>query len=120
PLRAGIAVADSSSGLYAAIGILIALFERERSGVGQWVHTSLLHSMIAMMDFQGARYLNEGTVPVQEGNNHPTSSPMGLFNAKDGSFNLGASGEGSWSRLCLALDKPQWLQDPQYKTERDR
>jgi len=120
PLRAGIAVADSSSGLYAAIGILIALIERERSGLGQWVHASLLHSMIAMMDFQGARYLNEGVAPVQEGNNHPTSSPMGLFSAKDGCFNLGASGEGNWSRLCTALDKPEWLNDPEYETERAR
>lgn len=120
PVRAGIAVADSSSGLYTAIGILLALLERERSGTGQWVHTSLLHSLIAMMDFQAARYLNEGVVPVQEGNHHPTSSPMGLFDAADGAFNLGASGEGNWARLCKALSIPQWLTDPRYATEQDR
>lgn len=120
PVRAGLAVADSSTGLYTAIGILIALLEREGSGVGQWVHASLLHSQIAMMDFQAARFLNEGTEPVQEGNNHPTSSPMGLFNARDGVFNLGAAGEGNWARLCTILDKNEWLADEQYASEKDR
>lgn len=120
PVRAGLAVGDSSTGLYTAIGILVALLERERSGVGQWVHASLLHSLIAMMDFQAARFLNEGDVPVQEGNDHPTSSPMGLFKARDGHFNLGASGEGNWHRLCKLIHKPEWLQDPRYRTESDR
>ena len=81
PMRAGIAVADMSAGLYTAIGILTALLERERSGRGQWVQTSLLHSQIAMLDFQAARYLNDGDVPTQAGNNHPTSCPMGLYQA---------------------------------------
>jgi crotonobetainyl-CoA:carnitine CoA-transferase CaiB-like acyl-CoA transferase len=120
PVRAGLAVADSSTGLYAAIGILTALLERERSGKGQWVHASLLHSQIAMMDFQAARYLNDGDIPVQVGNDHPTSSPMGLFSASDGDFNLGASGEGNWKRFCDALDKPEWLQDPEFETEKLR
>lgn len=120
PVRAGLAVADSSTGLYTAIGILIALLERESSGVGQWVHASLLHSQIAMMDFQAARFLNEGAEPVQEGNNHPTSSPMGLFMARDGVFNLGAAGEGNWVRLCTILNKQEWLTDEQYTTEKDR
>jgi len=84
PLRAGLAVADSSSGLYAAIGVLIALLEREQSGQGQWVQASLLHSLVAMLDFQVARYLSDGDVPEQAGNDHPTSSPMGLFEAADG------------------------------------
>ncbi|MBU4609676.1 CoA transferase [Achromobacter sp. GG226] len=120
PVRAGLAVADSSTGLYAAIGILTALLEREVSGEGQWVHASLLHTQIAMMDFQAARYLNDGDVPVQEGNDHPTSSPMGLFDAADGPFNLGASGEGNWKRLCDLLGKPEWLSDPEYATEKLR
>ena len=120
PVRAGLAVADSSTGLYAAIGILTALLEREVSGEGQWVHASLLHTQIAMMDFQAARYLNDGDVPVQEGNDHPTSSPMGLFDAADGPFNLGASGEGNWKRLCDLLGKPEWLNDPEYATEKLR
>lgn len=117
PVRAGLAVADSSTGLYAAIGTLIALLERETSNEGQWVHASLLHSMVAMMDFQAARYLNEGDVPEQVGNNHPTSSPMGLFSAADGELNLGASGEGNWVRLCKVLGMEHWLDDPEFHTE---
>ncbi|KCB51594.1 CoA-transferase family III protein [Bordetella hinzii 1277] len=120
PVRAGLAVADSSTGLYAAIGILTALLEREVSGEGQWVHASLLHAQIAMMDFQVARYLNDGDVPVQEGNDHPTSSPMGLFRARDGAFNLGASGEGNWKRFCQALGRGDWLADPDYQNEKLR
>jgi crotonobetainyl-CoA:carnitine CoA-transferase CaiB-like acyl-CoA transferase len=120
PVRAGLAVADMSAGLYAAIGILLALIERERSGKGQWVQSSLLHSQIAMMDFQVSRYLNDGDIPVRVGNDHPTSSPMGLFTASDGVFNIGASGEGNWRRLCELLDRPQWLEDPDFKTEKLR
>ncbi len=117
PVRAGLAVADMSAGLYSALGILIAVIERETSGKGQWVQTSLLHSLVSMMDFQVARYLNEGDIPVQVGNDHPTSSPMGLFEASDGVFNLGASGEGNWARLCELLNKPDWFQDPEFVTE---
>lgn len=120
PLRAGLAVADSSSGLYAAIGVLIALLEREQSGEGQWVQASLLHSMVAMLDFQVARYLTDGDVPEQAGNDHPTSSPMGLFEASDGMFNLGASGEGNWKRLCHAIGKPDWIEMAPYATEKLR
>ncbi len=117
PLRAGIAVADSSTGLYAAIGILVALREREVSGEGQWVDASLLHSQVAMMDFQAARYLNEGDVPERAGNDHPTSSPMGLFEGSDGPFNLGASGEDTWQRLCRVIARPDWIDDPDYLSE---
>jgi crotonobetainyl-CoA:carnitine CoA-transferase CaiB-like acyl-CoA transferase len=115
--EAGLAVADLSAGLYAALGILTALLEREVSGRGQWVHSSLLHAQIAMMDFQMARYLNEGDVPVQIGNNHPTSCPMGLFEASDGVFNLGASGEGNWVEMCELMAQKQWLSDPEFQTE---
>ncbi len=120
PVRAGLAVADSSAGLYAAFGIVAALLERERSGEGQWVHASLLHSQIAMMDFQAARYLNEGAVPVQAGNDHPTMSPMGLYRAADGSLNIGVAGSGNWRRFCRALGQPQWQEDPRFATARDR
>lgn len=120
PVRAGLAVADSSSGLYAALGIMTALLEREQSGVGQWVHVSLLHAQIAMMDFQVARYLNDGDIPVQVGNDHPTSSPMGLFSASDGYFNLGASGEGSWVRFAKCVGREDWLSDPEFTTEKLR
>jgi crotonobetainyl-CoA:carnitine CoA-transferase CaiB-like acyl-CoA transferase len=120
PLRAGIAVADSSTGLYAAIGILVALRERDQSGKGQWVHASLLHSLAAMMDFQIARYLNEGDVPVPAGNDHPTSSPMGMFHASDGAFNLGASGQGTWVRLCESIGRTEWVAEPDYANEKLR
>jgi len=120
PIRAGIAVADSSTGLYAALGILIALRERETSGVGQWVHASLLHSQIAMMDFQVARYLNEGDIPVPAGNDHPTSAPMGMFHASDGALNIGVSGQGTWVRLCEVIDRKAWVDDPDWLDERLR
>lgn len=120
PTRAGIAVSDSSTGLYTAIGILAALLEREVSGRGQWVHASLLHSQIAMMDFQAARYLVEGDVPVQEGNDHPTSAPMGLFKAQDGWINIGVSGEGQWRNFCMAIGRPDWLERPEFRLNADR
>ncbi|MCM0035003.1 MAG: CoA transferase [Burkholderiaceae bacterium] len=120
PVRAGLAVADMSAGLYAGIGILTALLERERSGKGQWVHASLLHAQIAMMDFQAARYLNEGDVAGQAGNDHPTSTPMGLFEASDGAFNLGASGQGNWVRLCELVQHPEWIADPDFANEKSR
>lgn len=120
PVRAGIAVADSATGLYAAIGILTALLEREVSGEGQWVHASLLHSQVAMLDFQAARYLNDGDVPGQAGNDHPTTSPMGLFNGTDGSFNIGVSGEGRWRKFCEVLGHPEWVDDPEFASTKLR
>ena len=120
PVRAGIAVADSSAGLYTAIGILTALLEREVSGEGQWLHCSLLHSLIAMMDFQVARYLNDAEIPEQAGNDHPMVSPMGLFAAADGPFNIGVSGEGNWQRLCIALNRPEWLEMEAFKSGKRR
>jgi crotonobetainyl-CoA:carnitine CoA-transferase CaiB-like acyl-CoA transferase len=120
PVRAGLAVADSSTGLYAALGIFAALMERERSGVGQWVHTSLLHAQIAMMDFQAARYLNDGALPVQCGNDHPTASPMGLFQAQDGPINIGVAGGGNWKRFCEAVGMPGWLDDARFASEKLR
>jgi crotonobetainyl-CoA:carnitine CoA-transferase CaiB-like acyl-CoA transferase len=120
PLRAGMAAGDMSAGLYTAIGILVALIERETSGRGQWVQTSLLHSLIAMMDFQAARFLNEGDIPQRAGNDHPTSCPTGLFDAQDGPFNLGSSGEGNWQRLCNTLGHPEWIDDPHFLTEKLR
>lgn len=116
PMRAGTAVADSSAGLYAATGILIALMERHQSGLGQWVQTSLLQAQIAMMDFQAARYLIEKEVPRSTGNEHPYSTPMGVVATKDGHINLAVGGDGHWQSLCAALDKPQWQGDPKFST----
>jgi crotonobetainyl-CoA:carnitine CoA-transferase CaiB-like acyl-CoA transferase len=116
PMRAGIAVADSAAGVYAATGILIALAERERSGRGQWVQASLLEAQIAMMDFQAARYLVDGVVPGQAGNDHPYSTPMGVFETADGFINIGVGGDGQWRALCVALDRPDLGQAAEYAT----
>ena len=115
-MRAGIAVADSSAGLYATIGILLALAERDQSGVGQWVQTSLLQAQIAMLDFQAARYLVEGEVPAQAGNDHPYSTPMGVVQTSDGYVNIGVGGDGQWRALCKALERPDLAANPDYET----
>ena len=117
PVRAGIAVADSSAGLYAALGIFVALLERETSGEGQWVQTSLLQSQIAMLDFQAARYLMGGEVPAQAGNDHPTSMPTSVYQTADGHINIAASGEGNWQRLCKALERPDMFADVRFQSE---
>ncbi len=120
PMRAGTAVADLSAGLYAATGILVALAEREKSGRGQWVQTSLLQAQIALMDFQAARYLVDGDVPEQAGNDHPTVTPMGVVATSDGHINLGVGGDGQWRALCQALDHPEWGEDAAYAQVGDR
>lgn len=120
PMRAGIAIADSSAGVYAATGILIALAERERSGLGQWVQTSLLQAQIAMLDFQAARYLVDGEVPGQAGNEHPYSTPMGVMKTADGYINIGVGGDGQWHALCKALERPDLAASPDYATLADR
>jgi crotonobetainyl-CoA:carnitine CoA-transferase CaiB-like acyl-CoA transferase len=117
PVRAGIAVADSSAGLYAALGIMLALIEREKSGLGQWVQTSLLQSQIAMNDFQAARYLMLGEVPGQAGNDHPTSIPTGVYQTRDGYINIAASGEGNWQRLCKAIGREDLIAHADFRLE---
>ncbi len=111
PMRAGTAVADVASGLYAALGILTALHERERSGEGQWVQSSLLQAQIGLMDFQAARYLMTGDVPAQVGNDHPHSMPTSAYRTRDGYINIGASGNTIWARFCKALGREAWLAD---------
>ena len=120
PVRAGIAVADSSSGVYLACGVLTALLERERTGVGRWVRTSLLESMIALMDFQAARWLVDGVCPGQEGNHHPTIAPMGVFPAADGLFNLAPAGGEMFRKFCDALGVPNLPDKPEFADLRSR
>ena len=117
PVRAGIAVADTSAGLYAAIGILVALAERERSGQGQWVQSSLLQAQIAMMDFQAARYLVDGVVPKQAGNDHPYSTPMGVVRTSDGFINIAVGGQGQWKAFCAAIGALDLQAHPHYATQ---
>jgi crotonobetainyl-CoA:carnitine CoA-transferase CaiB-like acyl-CoA transferase len=109
PMRTGAAIADVSAGLYAALGILTALLEREYSDQGQWVQSSLLQSGIGLMDFQAARYLMKGEVPEQVGNDHPTSMPTSAYKTADGYINVGASGDGMWKRLCEAIGRADLL-----------
>ena len=114
PVRVGIPIADLCAGLFCALGILVALVERQESGKGQWVHTSLLQAQLFMLDFQAARWLVNGEVPQQAGNNHPTSIPTGVFKTRDGHINVAASGETMWRRFCKALDAAEWLENPDY------
>lgn len=114
PVRAGIPVADLSAGLFAALGILIALQERSVSGNGQWVQSSLLSAMVSMMDFQAARWLVEGEVPAQAGNDHPTSMPTSVYPTADGFVNIAAAGKAIYIRLCEALGAPELAEDPAY------
>jgi crotonobetainyl-CoA:carnitine CoA-transferase CaiB-like acyl-CoA transferase len=120
PMRAGIAVADSSAGLYGVTGILIALAERARSGEGQWVQTSLLQAQIALCDFQAALYLADGKVPEQAGNDHPYSTPMGVVQTGDGFINIGVGGDGQWRTFCQAIERPELAEAPDYARQEDR
>jgi len=120
PVRAGIPVADLAAGLFLAQGILLALLERERSGRGQWVHTSLLQAMVTMLDFQAARWLIAKEIPPQAGNDHPTGIPTGVFKTRDGHINIAASGQRMFRRLCEALGTDALLDDPRFRTASDR
>lgn len=113
PVRAGIAIGDSSAGLYCTIGILMALLEREQSGEGQWVQTSLLQALVAMLDFQAARWLVSQEIPAQAGNNHPTAIPTGVFKTADSHINIAASGN-LFERLCKVIGAPELLKHPEF------
>jgi formyl-CoA transferase len=120
PWRVGIPISDLCAGLFLAQGILVALIERERSGKGQWLHTSLLESMIAMLDFQATRWLIDGEVPPQAGNDHPTGVPTGVFETKDGYMNIAASGGRLWLRFLDVIGMPELAQDPRFAQPRVR
>jgi crotonobetainyl-CoA:carnitine CoA-transferase CaiB-like acyl-CoA transferase len=114
PVRVGIAINDTSAGLLLSFGIVLALLNRERTGEGQWVATSLLEAQIFMLDFQAARYLMKGEVAGQEGNNHPTSPGTGTFQTADGYINLAASGDSLWRRFCEAAGARDLLDNPEF------
>ena len=104
PVRVGIPIADLTAGIFLAHGILVALLERERTGEGQWVHTSLLEAMIAMLDFQAARWLIGKEVPPQAGNDHPTGIPTGVFTTDGRPHEHRRLRRHMFRRLCEALD----------------
>jgi formyl-CoA transferase len=116
PMRVGIPVADLTAGLFCAMGILTALLEREVSGKGQWVQTSLLQAQIFMLDFQAARWLMEKEVAKQAGNNHPTSIPTGVFKTSDGYINIATTGGRIWERCAQAIGAPELYSHPDYAT----
>lgn len=120
PVRVGIPIADLCSGIFLAQGVLVALLEREVTGQGKWVSTSLLEAMLSMLDFQASRWLMAGEVPPQAGNNHPTGIPTGVFETKDGHINIAASGDDIYGRLCRALQREDLFTDPRFATSRAR
>jgi len=116
PVRVGVAINDLTAGNLLAFGIMMALFDRTRTGVGRWVHTSLLEAQIFMLDFQASRYLIKQEVAGQAGNNHPTGIPSGVFPASDGQINISAPSPRVWGRFCDAIGKPEWKTKPEWST----
>jgi crotonobetainyl-CoA:carnitine CoA-transferase CaiB-like acyl-CoA transferase len=120
PMRVGVAISDTTAGMFLGQGILLALLHRERTGEGQWVHTSLLEGMLSKLDFQGARYTMNKEVPGKQGNFHPVQVPMGTYPAQDGLVNVAASTGKMWKNFCEALDAKDLLTDPAYADGRAR
>ena len=120
PMRVGIAISDTAAGMFLGQGILLALLDRERTGKGQWVHTSLLESMLSKLDFQGARYTMLGDVPAQQGNDHPTAFPMGTFTCADGFVNIAAPTERMWASFLDAVEDDDLRHREEYASARDR
>jgi formyl-CoA transferase len=120
PVRVGIPIADLTAGNLLALAIMTALFEREATGVGRWVHTSLLEAMVFMLDFQASRWLMEGEVAGQAGNDHPTGIPTGVFPTADGHINIAASSNRLWERLCDSLERPDWKTHPEWQNQAGR
>jgi formyl-CoA transferase len=116
PVRVGIPIADLCAGIFCAYGIAVALLEREKSGKGQWVKSSLLQAQLFMLDFQASRWLMRGEVAKQAGNNHPTSIPTGVYKTRDGYLNLAVSGTKIWNRMCEAIEAPGLATHPDYST----
>jgi crotonobetainyl-CoA:carnitine CoA-transferase CaiB-like acyl-CoA transferase len=120
PLRIGIPIGDLLAGYFAAIGILVALAERERSGRGQWLDTSLLTALTGSLSFQAGKFLNTGRVPPPVGNHHPLTSPMGVYRARDGHLNLAVGSEVMWRRFCEAIGRPELVDDVRFATNQAR
>jgi crotonobetainyl-CoA:carnitine CoA-transferase CaiB-like acyl-CoA transferase len=120
PLRAGLPIADLTAGIMAAYGTVVALLERERSGEGQWVHTSLLQGMMRLMDLQAARWLQGGEIPPQAGNYHPVGTPTGVYKCRDGNLIIQAAGGRLYTRLLDVIEAPELATDPRFATAEAR
>jgi crotonobetainyl-CoA:carnitine CoA-transferase CaiB-like acyl-CoA transferase len=114
PVRVGVAVTDIMAGAFLAQGILIALLDREVSGEGRWVQTSLIEAGINLLDFQATRWTMDKRVPPQEGNFHPTNAPMGLYPTADGFLNLAATGNKNFNTFCKLIDREKTASDPRF------
>ncbi len=120
PLRVGIAISDTTAGMFLGQGILLALLHRARTGRGQWVHTSLIEGMLNKLDFQATRYTVDGEVPTQQGNAHPTLVPMGTYRCRDGVVNIAASTDRMWANFCRTVEAGWLLEDPAFQTAAGR
>jgi crotonobetainyl-CoA:carnitine CoA-transferase CaiB-like acyl-CoA transferase len=116
PMRVGIAVSDMTAGTLLALGIMMALYQRERTGQGRYVHTSLLESQLFMLDFQASRWLMAGEVAGQSGNDHPTIAPSSAYPTADGFINIAASSPKQWRVLCEAMGHPEWLENADWRS----
>ncbi len=120
PTRVGIPISDLAAGIHLATGILAAVHERSRTGEGQWVRTSLLEAMVAMLDFQATRWTMDGETPMQAGNDHPTMIPMGTFTTADGHLNIAGPSGRLWRGFCAAIGRPDLPDDPRFSGQGDR
>ena len=120
PVRVGVPINDLVAGTLLALGISMALIERNRTGAGRWVTTSLLEAAIFMLDFQAARWLIAGEVAPQAGNDHPTGIPTGVFPTSDGHINIAASSGRMWQRFCAVIGRPEWTEKPEWRSPRGR
>ena len=120
PMRVGIAIADIMAGMFAAYAVQVALYHRERTGVGQMIDTSLLDGQLAMLTYQAGRYFATGEAPPSSGNQHPTIVPYGVYRASDAYFNLAVGTEDLWRRFCAALKLESLSADARFATNRDR
>ncbi|WP_374439911.1 CaiB/BaiF CoA transferase family protein [Stella sp.] len=120
PLRVGIPIADLTAGNLLALAVMMALFQREETGEGRWVHTSLLEAQVFMLDFQASRWLLAGEVAKPAGNDHPTAIPTGVFPTADRPITIAASSPRLWGRFCDALGRPEWKDRPGWNTGEGR
>jgi crotonobetainyl-CoA:carnitine CoA-transferase CaiB-like acyl-CoA transferase len=114
PVRVGVAVTDIMAGAFLAQGVLIALLDREISGQGRWVQTSLIEAGLTLLDFQATRWTMDKKIPPQEGNHHPTNTPMGLYPTADGFLNLSATSNKNFQILCKLIDRENMAADPRF------
>jgi crotonobetainyl-CoA:carnitine CoA-transferase CaiB-like acyl-CoA transferase len=120
PQRAGVPVADIFTGVYAVIGILAALIERDRTGRGCLVDTALLDSQVGVLANQALNYLVSGKVPTRIGNAHPNIVPYQVFPVADGHIIIATGNDSQFAKLCAALGEPMIAQEPPHRANSDR